>query len=187
MRQPIVSAIILALGLPVASFAMDQQAAPQAPAAAPVAPPAAAAPQAPDFNAIDKERADFMKAKHERMAKIWGTSDLNERQKLIDEDRKAMQAHREKMRSLSGMPEMPARGGDFEGDMMPPPMMGGRGMPPMMNPEGRMPPRPNMERPPMPPMMGMGHHGHHGHHQDVINRLDKIEKTLNEMAGKKAQ
>jgi hypothetical protein len=179
MRQPIVSAIILALGLPIAGFAMDQ-AAPQqqAPAAAPqVAQPAAPqAPKAPDFNAMDKERADFMKAKHERMSKIWGTNDPNERQKLIDEDRKAMQEHREKMRSLSGMPEMPARGGEFEGDMMPPPMMG--------RPEGRMPPRPNMERPPMPPMMGMGHHGRH---QDVIDRLDKIEKTLNEMAGKKTQ
>jgi len=182
MRQPIVSAIILALGLPVMSYASDQQAAPQqAPAAAPqMAQPAAPQPpKAPDFNAMDKERADFMKAKHERMAKIWGANDPNERQKLIDEDRKAMQAHREKMRSLSGMPEMPARGGDFEGGEMPPMMMG--------RPDGRMPPRPNMERPPMPPMMGMGHHGHHGHHQDVLNRLDNIEKTLNEMAGKKAQ
>jgi hypothetical protein len=178
MRQPIVSAIILALGLPVMSYAADQQAAPQTPVAAPqMAQPAAPQPpKAPDFNAMDKERADFMKAKHERMAKIWGTNDPNERQKLIDEDRKAMQAHREKMRSLSGMPEMPARGGwgnDFEGGDM-------------MNPEGRMmPPRPNMERPPMPPMMGMG--GHRGFHQEVTDRLDKIEKTLNEMAGKKAQ
>lgn len=169
MRQPIISALVLALGLPVAGFAADQQAAPQAPVAQP------AAPQGPDFNAMDKERADFMKAKHERMAKIWGAADPNERQKLIDEDRKAMQAHREKMRSLSGMPEMPARGGwgnDFDGGNM---------MPPMVNPEGRMPPRPNMER---PPMMGMG--GHRGFHQEVTDRLDKIEKTLNEMAGKKA-
>lgn len=182
MRQPIVSAIILALGLPVVSYAADQQAAPQqTPAAAPqMAQPAAPQPpQAPDFNAMEKERADFMKAKHERMAKIWGVNDPNERQKLIDEDRKAMQAHREKMRSFSGMPEMPARGGwgnDFEGGDMPP-MMG--------RPEGRMPPRPNMDRPPMPPMMGMG--GHRGFHQDVTDRLDKIEKTLNEMAGKKTQ
>ncbi len=180
MRQPIVSAIILALGLPTMSYAMDQA----VPAAPQAAMPAPQAPKAPDFAAIDKERADFMKSKHERMAKIWATNDPNERQKLIDEDRKAMQAHREKMRSLNGMPDMPARGGyDFDGgDMMPPPMMG--------RPEGRMmPPRPNMERPPMPQMPPMGHHhGHHGgHHQDVLNRLDRIEKTLNDMAGKKTQ
>jgi hypothetical protein len=178
MRQPIISALVLALGLPVAGFAMDQ-AAPQAPAVQPAAPADPQAPKAPDFNAMDKERADFMKAKHERMAKIWGTNDHNERQKLIDEDRKAMQAHREKMRSLSGMPEMPPRGGDFDGGDMPP-MMQGRGMPPM---QGGYPP--NMGRPPMMGMGGMG--GHRGFHQDVTDRLDRIEKTLNDMAGKKAQ
>jgi hypothetical protein len=171
MRQPIVSAIILALGLPVMSYAADQVA-PQAPVAAPapVAPAAPQPPKAPDFSAIDKERAEFMKSKHERMAKIWGATDPNERQKLIDEDRKAMQAHREKMRSLRGID-------DFGGDMMPP-MMGfedGREMPPMRG-------RPNMERPQMPPMMGHG-----SHHQEVMERLDRIEKTLNDMAGKKAQ
>lgn len=179
MRQPIVSAIILALGLPVMSYAADQAApaAPQAPVTtAPVAPAPAMPqpPKAPDFAAIDKERAEFMKSKHERMAKIWATNDPNERQKLIDEDRKMMQAHREKMRSLHGM-------GDFGGDMMPPPMGGfddGYDMPPQMRG------RPNMERPPMPPMPPMMNH-HGGHHQEVLERLDRIEKKLNDMAGKK--
>lgn len=175
MRQPIVSAIILALGLPVMSYAMDQAApaAPQAqaPMAAPVPPAMPQPPKAPDFAAIDKERAEFMKSKHERMAKIWAATDPNERQKLIDEDRKAMQAHREKMRSLHGM-------GGFGGDMMPPAGFDdGYDMPPMRG-------RPNMERPPMPPMPPMMNH-HGGHHQEVLERLDRIEKKLNDMAGKK--
>jgi len=170
MRQFAISALVIALGLPMVGHA-DEQA-----AAALQQPAAPAAPEAPDFNAMEKERADFMKSKHERMAKIWGTNDHNERQKLIDEDRKIMQAHREKMRALSGMPAMPARGG-WGRDM-------GEGMPPMMGEE--MPPMRGgapypMDRP-MPPMMGRG-----GHHQDVLERLDRIEKTLNEMAGKKAQ
>lgn len=175
MRQPTVSAIILALGLPIISYAMEASTPSQT--AAPTAP--ATAPQPPDFTAVEKERAAFMKDRHERMAKIWATDDPNERQKLIDEDRKAMQAHREKMRSLNGMPELPPRGYyDFNGvDMLAPAMMG--------RPEGRMmPPLPTMERPQMP---FMGRHHHRAHHQEVINRLDRIEKTLNEMAGKKAQ
>ncbi|MEY3218972.1 MAG: hypothetical protein RIT27_329 [Pseudomonadota bacterium] len=178
MRQFAVSALVIALGLPMVGHANEQAAAPQQPAAAPVAPAAPEAPKAPDFDAMEKEHADFMKSKHERMAKIWGTNDPNERQKLIDEDRKIMQAHREKMRALSGMPAMPARGGwgrDMDAEM--PPM--GEEMPPMRGGA----PYP-MSRPPMPPMMGMGRGGHH---QDVLERLDRIEKTLNEMAGKKAQ
>jgi len=179
MKHTLLPALIaLMLGNPLTALAdtMAPVAPPPAPpvAEAPPAAPAAEAPAADPYQQMMDERDAHMQATYERFAKMWGTKDPAERQKLMEENRQAEQAHREKMRSMRDamMPQNWQNPGE-EGGWTPPgqPGMGRPGMNPGMG-QG------------MPPMgqpgMGRGP-GMMQKHTDVIERLDRIEAMLKEL------
>lgn len=183
MKHYLLPALIaFALGNPLTALAeaVAPVAPPPAPpvAEAPPAAPAAEAPAADPYQQMMEERDAHMQAMYERFAKMWGTKDPAERQKLMEENRQAEQAHREKMRSMRGemLPQNWQNSGE-EGGWTPPaqpgqPGMGRPGMHPGMQQQQGMPPmgQPGMGRGAGPGMMQK--------HAEVIERLDRIEAML---------
>ncbi|GEM_PF-2577010 len=161
--------------------------APAAPAAAAPAPVAAqaATPQAPpvapdnSFDSLQKARAVHMQAMHERMAKIWATQDINERQKLLEEQQQAAQEFRQKMQEM--MQDMtPNWGAQAPGPGYAPGYGRGwgPGMPPGMAPGGMNGGEPGWRGP------GKRHSESCPHRAEIEQRLDAIEATLKKLAEK---